>query len=192
MTEHWPGGERVRVQTDFVIPPGVQGNLRILAGKVELTSIHVAPRLQTPFTGDISNRVDHRLGDAILLVGYALPRTKFSAAESVPITLYWRADRAAEKSYTVFVHLLGTELNAAQNNFLWGQVDRVPVGGSYPTTAWRADQIVADPYRVPIAINAPPGTYKIEVGMYDLATGTRLKLNDGSDSVILAEIEIVQ
>jgi hypothetical protein len=88
----------------------------------------------------------------------------------------------------VFVHILGSEFNAAQNNFLWGQLDRVP---AVPPTAWQPSQTVADAYRVLIAANAPPGKYKIEVGMYDVATGVRLKLSDGSDSIILAEIEIV-
>jgi hypothetical protein len=92
------------------------------------------------------------------------------------------------KNYVVFVHILGSEFNAAQNNFLWGQLDRVP---SIPPTAWQPNQTVADPYRVPVAANAPAGKYKIEVGMYDAVTGARLKLNDGSDAVIIAEIEIV-
>ncbi len=42
------------------------------------------------------------------------------------------------------------------------------------------------------APNAPAGKYKIEAGMYDAVTGARLRLSDGSDSVIVAEIEIAR
>jgi hypothetical protein len=88
--------------------------------------------------------------------------------------------------------LLGTQFNAAKSNLLWGQVDRVPRDGAYPTTAWQSNEIVPDVYRVPIDANAPAGTYKIEVGLYDPATGGRLPVDRGGDSVIVAEIEIAR
>jgi hypothetical protein len=85
----------------------------------------------------------------------------------------------------VFVHLLGQEFNRAQNNFLWGQVDSIPVNGALPTTAWSIDEVIRDAYALPILPNAPAETYRIEIGLYDAATGVRLKMADGTDALVL-------
>ena len=140
--------------------------------------------------GNISQRADVRLGEAIRLVGYDLPQTKYRVGESVSLTLYWRADRAVEKSYTAFVHIVGEQFNPkySPSNPLWGQIDRVPVPAM---TMWLPNEIVPDAYRIAIDRDAPPGKYKIEIGMYDAATGARLPIENGGDSVIIAEIEIV-
>jgi hypothetical protein len=55
--------------------------------------------------------------------------------------------------------------------------------------------LIADPYAVPIQPNAPRGLYKIEIGLYDAATGTRLRVFDShgqdmGDAVVVGEIEI--
>jgi len=180
-------GERVRVESDLLLPPNASGELPLTVNQVEIARVRVEPRAAIGNAAVIAHPTDYRLGDAIHLVGYNLSQTQFRAGNQLPITIYWRADAPIAKNYVVFAHVLGSEFNAAQNNFLWGQLDRVPL---VPPTAWQPNQTVADPYRVPIAPNAPAGKYKIEVGMYDAVTGARLKLNDGSDSVILAEIEI--
>jgi 4-amino-4-deoxy-L-arabinose transferase-like glycosyltransferase len=189
-------GKDVRVVSALNVPAIAAGQYtirtRVSEQAVELARIDVELRAAITSAGSIAHPVDYRLGGSIHLVGYDLSTTNYRAGENVPVTLYWRADQPLATSYVVFVHLLGTELNAAQSNFLWGQVDRVPRDGSYPTTAWPPNQTVADPYRVPIAPNAPAGKYKIEVGLYDTATGERLKLSDGSDSMILAEIDITR
>lgn len=192
-----PLGERVRVQTNFVVPPDADGYFALRINSLELARVRVEQRAAATFSaGSISHATDYRLGDSIHLVGYDLPAKKFIAGESVSITLYWRTERPIDKNYTVFVHLLGEEFNLSQSNFLWGQVDHIPGAGAlplpYPTTAWLAGETVGDAYHVPIESRAPAGKYKIEVGMYDVATGARLKLSDGSDSVIVAEIEIVR
>jgi hypothetical protein len=185
-----PAGERVRVETDFVIPPNAEGDLSVTAGTVELARVRVEPRAGIAPAGAITNRVDYRLGDAIHFVGYDLATTRFRAGESVPITLYWRADRAVEKNYVAFVHLRGDQFNPKQNNPLWGQADRVPREGAYPTTAWLPNEIVPDVYRVPIDARAPAGRYKIEIGLYDAGTGARLAVDGGQDSISIGEIEI--
>ncbi len=187
---HIPPGKRVRVQTDFVVPPNAAGNLSIDLLDRELARLHVEPRGIVAVGENIAHRTDYRLGEAIRLAGYDLPVAAFRAAESIPLTLYWRVDASLETSYTAFVHLLGAQFNAAQNNYLWGQIDRIPCDGGCPTTAWFANETVADAYRVPIDPRAPAGRYKIEVGLYDAATGDRVPLADGTDSIIVAEIEV--
>ena len=54
-----------------------------------------------------------------------------------------------------------------------GQRDSVPVRGDRPTTGWAAGEVIVDPYEMPVNADAPPGAYRIEIGMYDPATGDR-------------------
>jgi uncharacterized membrane protein len=185
-TIHIPSGERVRVQTDVAIPPDARDNFSITLNTRELARVSIEPRRATARGADIANRVDYRFGDAIHLVGYNLPMTIYRASDTIALTLFWRADRPIEKNYTVFAHLRGEQFNPKQNNPLWGQVDRAPMP---PPNAWRVNEIISDAYRLVIDPDAPPGKYKIEIGMYDAATGTRLQTDQG-DSVIVGEIEI--
>jgi 4-amino-4-deoxy-L-arabinose transferase-like glycosyltransferase len=135
------------------------------------------------------------LGDEIVLTGYDLPEESFLGGESVPLTLYWKAAEEIGSSYTVFVHVLGDVYNSRRENFIWGQVDRIPLGGTYPTSAWSPGTQMKDAYLVPLDSDAPGGEYLLEVGMYDAATGERLPIGgpDGvsiGDSLILAPIRI--
>ena len=187
-TLQMPSGELLRYENDFAIPPDASGEFPVQVNQIELARVRVEPRPQVARGGEITQRVDYRLGDAIHLIGYDLTQTKFRAGETVVIALYWRADRQIEKSYTVFAHIVGEQFNPKQNNPLWGQADRVP---QTPTSAWLTGEIVPDTYRISIDADAPAGKYKIVVGMYDAATGVRLAVDSGSDSIVVAEIEIL-
>lgn len=189
VTEKIGTGERVRVESALLLPPDAAGELPLAVNQNEIARIRVEPRTTSGSVATIAHRTDYRLGDAIHLVGYDLPITTYRGGDQVQIILYWLTDAPIGQNYVVFAHLLGNEFNAAQTNFLWGQLDRMP---SLPVTAWLPNQTVADSYRVPIAPNAPAGKYKIEIGMYDAVTGARLKLSNGLDSIILTEIEIVR
>jgi hypothetical protein len=87
-----------------------------------------------------------------------------------------------ERDYTVFTHLLGP-YNPLTTGPLWGGHDSRPGGGTYPTTVWEAGEIVIDEYEIPIQADAPPGEYRLEVGMYHLATMERLPVLDDSGAV---------
>jgi hypothetical protein len=180
-----PAGERVRVQTDFFVPPDAR-ELIVNINSIELARLRAEPRLARTHVGDITHRVDYRLGDAIYLIGYDLSTLDLKPNETLNLKLYWRAERPIEKSYTVFAQLVGT-FNPRKNNPLWGQVDRAP---SPPTNAWLPGEIVADTYRIVVDADAPPGTYTLIVGMYDAATGARLVVEGGGDSIVIGEIQV--
>ncbi|MCX7839656.1 MAG: hypothetical protein N2559_09430, partial [Anaerolineae bacterium] len=180
-----PVGERVRVQTDFFVPPDAR-ELVINVNFIELARLRVESRATRTRVEHIPNRVDYRLGDAIHLVGYELATRNLKPGETLNLKLYWRAERPIEKSYTVFAQLVGA-FNPRKNNPLWGQVDRAP---SPPTNAWLPGEIVADTYRIVVDADTPPGTYTLIVGMYDAATGARLVVEGGGDSIVIGEIQV--
>ena len=186
-TLQMPSGDLLRYENDFALPPTAVGEFPVQVNQINLVSVSIAPRGDRARVGEIAQRIDYRLGDAIRLIGYDLPQTQFRAGAPVAITLYWRADRQIEKSYVVFVHILGAQFNPRQNNPLLGQADLAP---QPPTNAWLANQVVADAYRIIIDADAPAGKYNVVVGMYDAATGARLAVDSGGDSIVVTEIEV--
>jgi hypothetical protein len=111
------------------------------------------------------------LGDRITLLGYRLePGTEepVGPGQEATLTLYWQALAPIDGNYTVFVHV------ADPDEQIRGQHDSQPVGGTYPTGEWQPGEIVVDRHPIQISPAAPPGLYRVFVGMYDGSTGQRL------------------
>jgi hypothetical protein len=117
-------------------------------------------------------------GDQVLLVEARVGRREAQPGEVVPVALAWRGRRTMEQDYTVFVHLVGPD------GRLHGQVDSWPVQGTYPTSQWRPGEGVPDPHEVRVDADAPPGTYRVEVGLYLLETMERLRVMDEAGNPI--------
>ena len=66
------------------------------------------------------------------------------------------------------------------------QADSQPQSGSYPTSFWDVDELVADPHTLSIPAGVQPDTYTVRVGLYQLTTGERLPVDGTLDN----EIEI--
>ncbi|NJN99997.1 MAG: hypothetical protein HC875_40755 [Anaerolineales bacterium] len=94
------------------------------------------------------------------------------AGDTLAAQLYWRAEAEFDQNYTAFIHLIGPD------GLLYGQVDQPPGAGAYPTTGWLRGEYISDAYTIPIAPNAPPGNYQIEIGLYNSNTGQRLPVKD--------------
>jgi hypothetical protein len=113
--------------------------------------------------------------------------------DSLNLVLEWQSLAPAEESYTVFVHLID------QTNRPWVTLDYTPLGGSTPThlwiPKWLPGQRMLDPYRLVIPADLSPGTYLIEVGLYEMTSGRRLHMADPAgnligDRYILGSVEI--
>jgi len=107
-------------------------------------------------------------GGKVRLLSYQLDASRVRAGGEVSLTLYWQAVREMDESYTVFTHLVD---DADQ---IWGQKDNPPASGASPTSEWREGEVVEDSYLIPVQADAPQGTYRIKVGMYDPQTMQRL------------------
>jgi 4-amino-4-deoxy-L-arabinose transferase-like glycosyltransferase len=129
------------------------------------------------------------------LLGYSLDPEVGAPGDSVYLTLYWQALTPFGDDYTVFTHLLGDH-NPETGSPLWGGHDGQPDGGHYPTSVWQPDQVILDVHPLTIPINAPPGNYRLEAGLYHLATMARLPAADTSghplpdDAVPLGNVEV--
>jgi hypothetical protein len=126
--------------------------------------------------------------DKIELIGYDLPTTHLSPGDTLPLTLTWRSlSSDMRESYTVFVHLVGPD------GAIHGQWDKEPGQRSkQPTTSWVRDEIVVDPIPVPLAPDAPAGTYKLLVGLYLAPDGPRLPLRDQTGQAVGDTLELTR
>jgi hypothetical protein len=193
-----------RQQVDILVPPEAPtGEYRFYvldeSGRPASFGGATVTQKQAEFlTSDdvvIANRVDAQFGDAIRLLGYDLANTSAPPGGVIDLTLYWSSNGNVRQRYKVFTHLLGDVFNAETGNFLWGQADNEPAANTRPTTTWREAEVIVDRYAIPVAANAPPGLYRIEVGLYDAISGQRLPLlgEDGApaaDHLILGNVEI--
>lgn len=126
------------------------------------------------------------LDGKIRLLSYRFDTSQVKVGGEVSLTLYWQALRKLDESYTVFTHLVD------DSNRIWGQKDNLPASGTFPTSEWREGEVVEDSYVIPVQADAPQGTYRIKVGMYDPQTMQRLPVLGGEgqvqgDSVLLEE-----
>ncbi len=107
---------------------------------------------------------DAVFGGAIRLKGWAL------SADA--LTLEWECLQRPDRDYTVFVHALDPGGQVA------AQADAPP--DRYPTSLWDPGEVIVDRHALAERAGA-----RVEVGLYDAATGKRLALADGSDQVTL-------
>lgn len=107
------------------------------------------------------------------LLGYHLPRDQASAGETIPLTLFWRADTPPTRDYTFRVQW---------DNAL---TDALPIANpQFPTSTWRAGEIVRGQYAITIPLEAREGTTPLRIvlsdGQYaDLAPFTIQKTDRG-------------
>ncbi|MEW5961641.1 MAG: hypothetical protein AB1801_28320, partial [Chloroflexota bacterium] len=161
------------VHQDKTLPAGFE-YLPLIAGQTDLghNLYPLTVRLLDPaHDRPPAHPVAAHLGDAIQLIGYDLdPPTKNSELnpQNLKLTLYWQSTAPLPIDYTVFTQLIGPD------GQVWAQWDNPPQAGRYPTTAWTAPDRVVDRYTLTLRPGAPPGKYRLLVGMYDPVTGQRL------------------
>jgi len=140
---------------------------------------------------EIEHPLDFQLGERFALRGYHLTPSEVRPGEELHLTLYWQALEDGDRDYTVFVHLLD------QEGRMLDQADAQPLGGDYPTSFWGRGELIQDSYLLSLPPQTPPGAYKIEVGMYLLATGERLPVKDAEgvrvpgDRIPLGPVQVV-
>ncbi len=135
-----------------------------------------APTYRSPETLDILDdgsftclwkRVGATFDGTIRLEGY---RRRTSGA-TLNVTLWWQALAPSPEDYKLFVHLVD------EGGQLVAQYDAMPCAWACPTSGWTTGQRVADD--VPLFLGGlPSGSYYLNVGFYDPATGERLPAFD--------------
>lgn len=199
-TERWPAGTAFKDIRTLQLPPRVPVGPATLALRVRtldhggapaivpLATMIVDPRPRDMTAPpDVGTPVGALFGEAAFLAGMQLDTTAAKPGGRVEVTLYWQCRGVLDQDYKVFVHFLDSA------NAIGGrQHDGPPNDGADPTTSWIPHQWIVDRHSVPIPAATPPGTYRIEVGLYRLngAQFIRLPLASGGNAVIAGTVTI--
>ena len=116
---------------------------------------------------------DQKFGEHITLSDFEVKVEQ----TQIKLTLYWRTDTPLNTNYQVFVHILDSQGKIAV------QRDTAPLGGLYPTSQWRTNTIIRDSVTVLMDTALASGSYTVQMGLYNLATGERLPVHIPNGSV---------
>jgi len=125
-----------------------------------LGAIQILPRESSL---NIPNPMSVNFGDEAELVGYDVSRLVMYPNSPVKVTFYWRAKHPITTDYRVFTQIL--EPNTTH---VFGADDSMPVQWTRPTHTWQPGEIIKDEHIFTVNKDAPPGTWQIAVGMYEL------------------------
>jgi len=141
-------------------------------------------RRWTPHEAEIAVRQNVRFGEIVRLAGHTL-QGPGATAPALTVLLYWEPLAQSAVDYTVFVHLSGAP-NPATGSSLWDQDDHRPLDGFASTLAWEPGTLYRDPYHLlgSPELRLAPGTYTLEVGLYNPQTGDRLPVYDAAGALL--------
>jgi len=198
----WLPGSILRGQVSFLLAadaPG--GDYRLVVGWLRgvskeripvvgggnetlIANLPVVARLHSMILPHPERAMDVRLADEVQFLGYDGTGAEAIPGEALTLTFYWRAMGRIDASYKVFVHLVD------EQGRIWAQQDSEPGGGSLPTTSWLPGEVITDTYRLSVPGSIAGGQYTLQAGMYDKATGKRLRAATANGQSIGDSIEL--
>jgi hypothetical protein len=186
----WSSGRLVSLPTALSIPPdappgrvdltlelvGADGQPWKIDGEQHVTlgalTIEERPMLRRLPRDLTAVEVDFatRAGDEIGLRGYRIEGRPQPGGQ-LSLHYAWYALSQPGRVYSVFNHLLTADGQRV------AQIDGWPQDGLVLTKQWRQGEYIQDSHTLEIPLDAPPGPYQLLVGLYDAATGERMRLS---------------
>jgi hypothetical protein len=107
----------------------------------------------------------------------------------ITFTPFWQALAPIATDYQLFVHIIPQ--NDAE---IIAQVDMPAATDQYPMTQWQVEDnaIVGRSISVTLPSNIQPGSYRVVIGLYDLATFQRLTTRSQLDYATVYEFTILE
>jgi 4-amino-4-deoxy-L-arabinose transferase-like glycosyltransferase len=128
----------------------------------------------------LKDKLDRVVAPELVLLGFELPNDTLLFNEKNWLTLYWQATEEIRKDYVAALQLLDTDGKEA--TYWLGR----PLMGSYPTTNWRAGEIVRDPWALDLPADVPAGDYRLQMTVFDAETEAAV------DQVSLTDVRVTE
>ncbi|MBI4319016.1 MAG: DUF2723 domain-containing protein [Chloroflexi bacterium] len=167
----WPLDKRTGGKVTIQVKDPRGRVLSVLGGWLLPAEVPVRLPVSGPSPSSIG-QMKTNFGNEAVLAGYAMDRSSLVPGGVVQVRATWLPLKRIDDDYAIFVHIIDGQ------NRMWGQNDGVPVYGGYPTLRWVGGVPVTDTRVVKVSPDAPPGDYRIQIGMYAMATGQRLPVLD--------------
>jgi len=119
---------------------------------------------------EIQNPLQKSLMGRVELLGYNLSPTAFRPGDSLPLSLFWRAESNLDQDYFVFLQLQD------KGGSDWTLHRERPASDSYPTTLWEQEEVVREQLDVRIPADVPSGRYTLMAGLADAGSGEEVGL----------------
>jgi hypothetical protein len=129
-------------------------------------------------------------GEEFYSPGYRLYPPAPTRGEHITVSFWWRALRAIDRDYTLFIHLVGPD------GRIWAQEDDLLEHAGLLTSAWPVRRLIESEYQFNVPADASSGQYAVHAGLYCWETEERLAVWDGSgqrlpeDTLVLDHISI--
>ena len=126
----------------------------------------------------------------LALIEAETPVTALSPGDAIPVELLWQARTTPGEPLVVVLQLLD------ETGSVVAGLEEQPLNGVYGTQAWEAGELVRDRHTLEVPPGLSAGTYRLVVGVYRAADGTRFALRRGLTGDSLAwkikDIEVRQ
>ena len=114
-------------------------------------------------------------GKRIALMAEQLP--KIASGTDIVLPLTFRSLGPVGADLTLFVHVFGPYDTDSNLSTLLSQWDDWPLRGNFATSGWKVGEQLGFRVSVPLPSGSSPGEYRVELGWYESATGTRLPVS---------------
>ncbi len=121
-----------------------------------------------------------QLDNEMSLLGYESLNPALRPGQEMTVLSYWQAPLLPLPPLKAFVHLTdaGGKL-IAQSDGLYA-----------PAQFWRSGDMIVQLHHIRVPTDAPPGSYHLELGLYDEQTGTRAQFKLAGDHLLLPAVEM--
>lgn len=115
----------------------------------------------------VAARIDRHFDNGVVWLGAALDQTTVRPGEELTLTLYEQVPAGYSPKDAIFVHLVNS------SEVIVAQRDSLIASGNMPSS--QNPFVIADSFLVSIPVTVPtPDVWRVELGMYDPASGKRL------------------
>jgi len=138
--------------------PARDGQGQPVSGPVTLGQVQVirSPVQPTMDEFSIPNRLERKIGDSILLLGYNLWPSSLQPGTSLHLDLFWRVQAPPGEDYRLFLEL-------------GGEVKELAIPSAfYPSSRWRAGEMLRGQFDIPAPADLPPGETSVNIRLVRL------------------------
>jgi len=113
--------------------------------------------------------VNANFDDKVELVSYSVNKQRAKAGDTLALTIYWKCLAEVKGDYKIFVHLDSTRARKTYDHYA--------INNLYPTSNWKAGEVLKDEIAIQIDQDFPGGPAKLWIGLFDAKAWKEEKKN---------------